>query len=48
MSNDDDRRGYILWMVIGLLLSGIFGTAIAYAQMQECTRVHPLWYCVLQ
>lgn len=33
---------------IAFFLAAIaIGWAIAWLRMTECTRVHPLWYCVL-
>lgn len=34
------------WGLIFLAVSAVGGCIYAYFSLQECTRIHPVWYCV--
>lgn len=36
-------------LLVGFILACLLGAcAIEYAKWSECTRVHPVWYCLLK
>ncbi len=47
-SDDGDRSGRILWTVVAVVLTVVFGGAYTIASWNECTRIHPGWYCAGQ
>lgn len=43
--SDDDVKVVALVLTAGMVMFALLG-ALSYFSYQECTRVHPAWYCM--